>query len=79
MTMMTSFQNALARTGAQPAQTGNVELRLPSGESKAIEPNTVTLMIEADIPKATVSAHLLDADTGRELTNLPKIELDIPL
>lgn len=60
--------------------TGDVQLRLKEGESRAIEPDTVTLMITQEIPQpALVSLSLLDAVTGRELKRLDKVEMAISI
>jgi hypothetical protein len=60
--------------------TGDVELRLSESDPKAIEPNTVALMIVVDeIPQKTVGLFLLDAVTGAELGSLEKIKVNISL
>jgi len=59
--------------------TGDVGLRLSESDPKAIEPNTVTLMIVEEIPQKTVGVFLLDAVTGAELANMDKIEVSISI
>jgi hypothetical protein len=59
--------------------TGEVVLKQAAGDSKKIEPNTVTLMIVEDIAQKTVAVSLLDAASGAELAVLDKIEVAISL
>jgi hypothetical protein len=54
--------------------TNEVELKVQEGDRQSIEPNTVTLMISGT-PAKTVTVHLLDATTGRELERVEKIEV----
>jgi hypothetical protein len=54
--------------------TNEVELKVQEGDRQSIEPNTVTLMISRT-PAKTVTVHLLDATTGRELERVEKIEV----
>ena len=58
--------------------TGDVGLRLSESDPKAIEPNTVTLMIVKEIPQKTVGLFLLDTVTGAELASLDKLNTHIP-
>jgi hypothetical protein len=55
--------------------TGEVHLRVLAGDSKAIEPNTVTVMLVDEIGEKTVRVHLLDATSGAELARLDRIEV----
>jgi len=59
--------------------TGDVEPRLKDDDRQVIEANTVTLMITSTSAKGTVSVHLLDAATGRELVEPLKVDMDIAL
>nr|WP_277879362.1 PglZ domain-containing protein [Coleofasciculus sp. FACHB-712] len=60
--------------------TGDVQLTLCADGSRAIESNTVTLMIaETEPSKKEVSIHLLDAITGAELARIAKIEMAIAI
>ncbi len=59
--------------------TGDVELRLKDDERQVIDANTVTLMITSTSAKGTVSVHLLDTATGRELVEPLKVDMDIAL
>lgn len=60
--------------------TGDVQLKLDRDNPKAIEPDTITLMITQDQPAKTVaSVHLLDAVTGAELARIAKIEMAIAI
>lgn len=59
--------------------TADVQLRLSEDESRSIEPNTVTLLIDDSAPRGTASVHLLDALSGVELKRLAKIELAISI
>jgi hypothetical protein len=56
--------------------TGDVQLRASASDSKQIEPDTVTLMVEVEeIGQKTVSVSLLDSASGTELASLDKIEV----
>ena len=56
--------------------TGDVQLRTSANNSKQIEPDTVTLMVEVEeIGQKTVTVSLLDAASGTELASLDKIEV----
>ncbi|GAC1467529.1 MAG: PglZ domain-containing protein [Isosphaeraceae bacterium] len=56
--------------------TGDVQLRVSATDSKQIEPDTVTLMVEVEeIGQKTVTVSLLDAASGTELSGLDKIEV----
>jgi hypothetical protein len=46
-------------------------------DSKKIEPDTVTVMLEEEISQKTVSVVLLDASSGVELATLDKLEVAI--
>jgi hypothetical protein len=59
--------------------TADVELRLREDESRSIEPNTITLLIDDNARRGAASVHLLDAVSGRELAKLPKIEIAISI
>jgi hypothetical protein len=60
--------------------TGDVQLKLSQDDPRAIEPNTVALMITQDQPAKTIaSVHLLNATTGAELARIAKIELAIAI
>ncbi len=59
--------------------TGDVELRLKDAKPQMVDSNTVTLMITSTSAKGTVSVHLLDAATGRELVEPLRIDMDIAL
>jgi hypothetical protein len=59
--------------------TADVELRLREDESRSIEPNTITLLIDDNARRGVASVHLLDAVSGRELAKLPKIEIAISI
>jgi hypothetical protein len=56
-----------------------VQLRRDEAESREIEPNTITLLIQEDAPRGTASVLLLDATSGIELKKLPKIEIAISI
>lgn len=59
--------------------TGDIQLKCQD-DPRAIEPNTITLMITQDQPTKTVaSVHLLDAISGAELARLAKIEMAIAI
>ena len=55
--------------------TGDVQLRLQKDNPKAIEPNTISLMITRETSQKKVSVHLVDAAGGAELGRLKDIEL----
>ncbi len=55
--------------------TGDVQLQSKEDDDKKIEPNTVTLMLVEEPEASTVSLHLLDAATGRELAHLSSVEV----
>lgn len=59
--------------------TGDVQLRLAVDNPKAIEPNTVTLMLVGETQQKTATIHLLDATTNVELKRLEKVEIAISL
>ena len=59
--------------------TGNVQMKTAVAEGKALEANTLTLMITEEVMQKTVSVHLLDAISGVELAKLEKIEYAISL
>jgi hypothetical protein len=59
--------------------TSDVQLRMSETESRAIEPNTVTLLIKDDSAPGAASVHLLEATSGVELKRLPKIEIAISI
>lgn len=54
--------------------TGEIELRALPDERQTVESDTITLMVTPGGAK-TVSIHLLDAATGRELAKLERIEV----
>jgi PglZ domain len=53
--------------------TGEVHLRVLAGDSKAIEPNSVTVMLVDEIAEKSVKVYLLDAASGAELARLDRI------
>jgi len=57
--------------------TGDIELR--PKDATELEPVTVTLMIASEIAAKTVSVHVLDAATGRELARLAAIEVALSI
>jgi hypothetical protein len=59
--------------------TADVQLRRGEAESREIEPNTITLLIQEDAPRGTASVLLLDATSGNELKRIPKIEIAISI
>ncbi len=59
--------------------TGDVQLRLAENDPRAIEANTVTLMIAEETGQKTVTVRLLDATSGAELSKLEKIEFAIAI
>jgi len=59
--------------------TGNVQMKTAVAEGKALEANTLTLMITEEVTQKTVSVHLLDVIGGVELAKLGKIEYTISL
>jgi hypothetical protein len=59
--------------------TGTVNLRTADGEAKAIDPNTVAMHIAKEPVTDSVTVHLLDAATGRELSRLGPIEVSISI
>lgn len=59
--------------------TGDVQLRLAENDPRAIEPNTVTLMITPETEQKSAMLRLLDATSGAELSRLEKIELAIAM
>ncbi|MGH9824572.1 MAG: hypothetical protein ACREDR_15135, partial [Blastocatellia bacterium] len=59
--------------------TADVQLRWMEDESRSIEPNTITLLINDDAARGTGSVHLLDAASGVELGRLPKVEIAISI
>lgn len=58
--------------------TGDVQLKKVEKEPNAIEPNTVTVMIQ-ESPQKLVTVYLLDAINGTELARLEKVEMAISL
>ncbi|MCC5662126.1 PglZ domain-containing protein [Nostoc sp. XA010] len=72
-------QPATASYGFEEA-TGDVQLQKKADNPRAIESNTVALMITQDQPAKTVaSVHLLDAVSGAELARISKIEIAIAI
>jgi len=68
-----------AAYGFEPA-VGDIQLKLAADNPRAIESNTVTLMIaEAEPSKKEVSVHLLEAATNAELAKIGKIEMAIAI
>jgi len=59
--------------------TGDVQLKQAEGDPRAVEPNTITLMITKESAQKTVAVHLMDATSGVELQRLDKIELAIAI
>ncbi len=59
--------------------TGDVQLRLVEDGSRAIEPNTITLMITKETSNRFVTVQLLDATSGREMARLDKVEMAISI
>lgn len=59
--------------------TADVQLRMLAEGGRDVEPNTVTLLIQEDTPRGSVSVHLLDASTGVELKKLSGIDLSISI
>ena len=56
--------------------TGEIALRATADTVQRIEPNTLTLMVTGS-PGKTVSLHLIDATSGRELDKLERIDVTI--
>ncbi|MDW8403769.1 PglZ domain-containing protein [Chloroflexus sp.] len=56
--------------------TQEIELRTQTNDPKSVEPNTVTMMISGEAGK-TATVHLLDAETGRELAKIEKIDITL--
>lgn len=54
--------------------TQEIELRTQTNDPRSVEPNTVTMMISGKAGK-TATVHLLDAETGRELARIEKIDV----
>ncbi|MCS7070837.1 MAG: PglZ domain-containing protein, partial [Anaerolinea sp.] len=54
--------------------TQEIELRTQTDDPRSVEPNTVTMMISGAAGK-TATVHLLDAETGRELAKIEKIDV----
>lgn len=72
-------QPATASYGFEEA-TGDVQLQKTVDNPRAIESNTIALMITQDQPAKTVaSVHLLDAVSGAELARILKIEIAIAI
>jgi hypothetical protein len=59
--------------------TGCVRLRLSPSDPKAIEPNTIALMVTEDPKGQTVSVHLIDAATDRELARMDQMRVAISM
>ncbi len=59
--------------------TGDVQLKRDENDPRAIEPDTIALLITEPAQKATVSIHLLDATSGIELVSIDKIEMTIAI
>jgi hypothetical protein len=59
--------------------TGELALRRSSDEPRAIEPNTVALMILEEITQKTVTVHLFEAGSGAELARIDKVDVAISL
>jgi hypothetical protein len=59
--------------------TGNVQMKTAVAEGKALEANTLTLLIAEEGKQKTVSVHFLDVISGVELAKLGKIEYTISL
>jgi hypothetical protein len=59
--------------------TGEVNLKLSEGDTRKIEPNTVTLMLTDEIGQKTVGVYLLDATTGVELTSPLSVDVAISM
>ncbi|MEH1891216.1 MAG: PglZ domain-containing protein [Nostoc sp.] len=72
-------QPATASYGFEEA-TGDVQLQKTVDNPRAIESNTIALLITQDQPAKTVaSVHLLDAVSGAELARISKIEMAIAI
>jgi hypothetical protein len=56
--------------------TRDVQLRFNEDAERAIEPDTVTLQLDRDVA-ASVTVHLLDAGTGRELARFGPVDVVI--
>lgn len=72
----TILSQAIGATYGLSEATGEIELRTDSDNPQRIEPNTITLMVNGS-PGKTISLHLLDAMSGRELERLDRIEAAI--
>lgn len=60
--------------------TGTIGIRMAGhGEGRAIETNTVALMLTQEPPAGKVTIHLLDADTRSELARLDDVEVAITI
>ena len=72
-------QPATASYGFEEA-TGDIQLQPGTDNPRAIESNTVALIITQDQPAKTIaSVHLLNAMTGTEFARIPKIEIAIAI
>jgi hypothetical protein len=69
-----SVSKAVSASYGFDEATGDVHLRASTSDPKAIEPNTVALMITEEVPQKTVGVSLIDANSGTELANLDRIE-----
>ena len=56
--------------------TGEIALRTALANAQCSEPNTITLMVTG-APGKSVTLHLIDATSGRELEKLERIEVSI--
>lgn len=59
--------------------TGDILMRIDETSGNLLELNTVTLAITKESSQKTVSLHLLDANTGYELSRLDSIEFAISI
>jgi len=59
--------------------TGCVRLRLSPSEPKAIDPNTVALMVVEEPKGKMVSVHLIDVATDRELARMDEVRAAISM
>jgi len=67
---------AIGATYGLSEATGEIALRTTEDNLQRIEPNTITMMVTGS-PGKTVSLHLIDATSGRELEKLERIEVTI--
>lgn len=71
--------NPVAASYGFEDSTGAVEMKMSQGGTISVEPNSVTLNIIKVPSRKTVSVHLLDAGSGRELARLNDVEVAISI